>query len=209
MKILRFLAPVLMLTGSLCMQAETPDTNTSPKENPGFLHLRQFANTCNTHGVLNKLDLGVTVGTTGIGLELGTPLTKWAHLRVGASFIPHVNLPLHFGLMAYTEGTSISTGNFDKIKDMMYEISGYEMDDVVNVDAVPKMWNLKCLVDIYPIPDNHHWRVTGGVRNNVSYHLRPLLEGLACTGNCLICSCDNHLRTELLKCYKSRCVALD
>ena len=37
------------------------------------------------------------------------------------------------------------------------------MDDVVNVDAVPKMWNLKCLVDIYPIPDNHHWRVTGGV----------------------------------------------
>lgn len=163
MKILRFLTPVLMLTGSLCMQAETPDVNTSTKDNPGFLHLRQFANSCNTHGVLNKLDLGVTVGTTGVGLELGTPLTKWAHLRVGASIIPHVKLPMHFGLMTYTEGTSVNTGNFDKIKDMMYDISGYEMDDIVDVDAVPKMWNLKCLLDIYPIPNNHHWRVTGGV----------------------------------------------
>lgn len=178
MKRLRFLAPVLMLTGSLCMYAETPATSIQTTENPGFLHMRQFAKTCDTHGVLNKLDVGVTVGTTGIGLELGTPLTKWAKLRVGASFIPHINLPMHFGLMAYTEGTSISTGNFDKIQDMMYDISGYEIDDVVDVNAVPKMWNFKCLVDVYPIPNNHHWRVTGGVfvGNNTLGTARNVME---------------------------------
>lgn len=181
MKLLRFLAPVLMFAGCLCMHAETPEATTPAKDSPGFLHLRQFgrsvggfftsvghtagrfANSCDRHGVLNKLELGVTVGTTGLGIELGTPITKWARLRVGASYIPHVALPMHFSLMTYAEGTSINTGNFDKVKDMMYEVSGYEIDDVIDVDAVPKMWNLKVLADIYPIPNNHHWRLTGGV----------------------------------------------
>lgn len=113
------------------------------------------------HNIFNHLDVGVTVGTTGLGFELGSPVTEWAKVRIGADFTPSVDIPLHFGITAYSDG-KVNTGNFEKIRDIMDKISGFEIDDQIDVNGTPKMSNFKLLVDVYPLPKNRHWHLTLG-----------------------------------------------
>lgn len=114
------------------------------------------------HGIFNKLEAGVTFGTTGFGIELATPVTEWAKVRAGASFVPHFSVPMHFGITTYSDGTSINSNNFGKIKDMMGKLSGYEMDDRIDVEGVPRMANFKFLMDVYPIQSDRRWHLTVG-----------------------------------------------
>ena len=47
------------------------------------------------------------------------------------------------------------------------------------------------------------------IRNDVSYHLRPVFKCLTSSGNCLI-GCGNYfIRFKLFPCSKYRCIALD
>lgn len=114
-----------------------------------------------SNNVFNKLDLGVTLGSTGIGFELASPVTEWAKVRVGASFVPSFTVPLHFGITAYTDANG-GVGNYEKIRDTMYKISGFEMDDQIDVDCKPTMAQFKFLVDLYPLRNNRHWHLTLG-----------------------------------------------
>ncbi|MDE6288328.1 MAG: hypothetical protein K2M00_06045, partial [Muribaculaceae bacterium] len=92
---------------------------------------KSLAAMCKENNIFDKLELGVTVGTTGLGFELASPITDWAKLRVGASFMPSFNVPMHFGITTYTDGV-VNGGNFQKVRDLMYKVSGFEMDDVVD-----------------------------------------------------------------------------
>ncbi len=113
-------------------------------------------------GILNKLETGVTVGTTGLGIEIATPVTEWVKVRAGFSYMPRISVPLHFGITAYTDGTSVNSGNFGKIQNLMHQLSGYTIDDRVDVDGIPTMLNFKFLVDVYPFKNNRHWHATVG-----------------------------------------------
>ena len=51
-----------------------------------------------------NLDLGVTLGTDGIGLDLSTPVIKnWVNVRAGFTYMPRVNATMHFGFEAGDE----------------------------------------------------------------------------------------------------------
>lgn len=116
----------------------------------------------NQYNILNKLELGMTLGTTGIGLEVASPVTKWTKVRTGISFMPSFNVPMNFGITTYTDGTAVNSGNFEKIREMMYKLSGYEMDNIVDINGSPQMINFKFLVDVYPLCHNKHWHFTIG-----------------------------------------------
>lgn len=116
----------------------------------------------NQYDILNKLELGMTLGTTGIGLEVASPVTKWTKVRTGISFMPSFNVPMNFGITTYTDGTAVNSGNFEKIREMMYKLSGYEMDNIVDINGSPQMINFKFLVDVYPLCHNKHWHFTIG-----------------------------------------------
>lgn len=111
-------------------------------------------------GIFNQLEVGGVIGTTGLGVEVAAPITKWAKVRAGFDWVPPVNIPMTFMIHAYQHG-GITEGNFDKIKELMSEF-GFDIDERVKVDAKPHMATFKFLVDVYPIPDNPHWRVTAG-----------------------------------------------
>lgn len=148
MNIKKYIAIALALACAAGMSAQVPtDANQSV-----FRRL----------GIFNKLETGVTVGTTGLGLEIASPVTEWAKVRAGVSFMPGFHVPMHFGITTYTDGTSVNSGNFGSIRDLMYKLSGYEMDDQIDVNGIPSMVNFKFLVDVYPIPQNRHWHVTVG-----------------------------------------------
>ncbi len=129
----------------------------SAKDAPdgSFNHLR-------TYHIFDNLDVAFTLGTTGLGLEVATPITKWASLRLGFDGIPKFNMPLNFDVATYS-GEDGNENNFEHVKDIMYDITGEEMDDRVRMNAKPNIYNFKILVDVYPFKNDRRWHFTAGV----------------------------------------------
>lgn len=103
---------------------------------------------------------GVSVGTTGLGIDVSSHVTGFVRVRAGFDFTPHINVPMWFGLESYTDG-GITAGNFGRMQEIMHRLTGIEVDDRVELDAKPTMMNAKLLVDVYPLRDKR-WRVTAG-----------------------------------------------
>lgn len=112
------------------------------------------------NNVLDHLQVSGTLGTTGLGVELQAPLTRWANVRAGFSAFPAFHVALPFQISAYA-GDNVS-GNLDKIKDLMAQVTGEEMLDEVEMNGKPSIWNVKLLFDIFPFRNNRHWHFTAG-----------------------------------------------
>jgi hypothetical protein len=119
--------------------------NLNPSKNIAFKHL----------------DLGVTLGTGGIGLDLSTPVTSFLKLRAGVEYMPQFCVPMTFNLQSYsvTGGTS---SNFERMQEMMYEFTGIEADETVKMKGKPDMVNFKCMFDFSPWSDKG-WHFTVGL----------------------------------------------
>lgn len=115
---------------------------------------------CESHGVANHLDAGISLSTMGLGLEVKTPVTKWVDLRLGVDWLPRFNVNMDFNLSTFEDG--VPTGNFAHVQDLVYQMTGIEMDENVGMKGKASMTNFKFLVDVYPIQDNRHWKVTAG-----------------------------------------------
>lgn len=112
------------------------------------------------YGVFNKLELAANIGTTGLGLEVASPITKWTKLRVGFDVMPSFTIPMNFGLESYVDGQL--NDKFDRIEDLMYRLSGMRIDQNVKMESKPTMTTFRLLVDVYPFQNNRHWHFTAG-----------------------------------------------
>ena len=54
--------------------------------------------------VFRHLDIGVSVGSTGLGLDLSTHVTDYLRVRAGVDFTPHIAFPMSFSLQSYSDG---------------------------------------------------------------------------------------------------------
>ena len=103
------------------------------------------------------LDVALSLGTSGIGFDLATPLCEWAQLRLGYEF-----------MVPFTKRGSarVYVGNhnedFEAMQEYMYKRTSYTMPKYVEMEGEVTMNNLKLLVDFYPIPYNKKLRVTVG-----------------------------------------------
>ena len=111
-------------------------------------------------GILNHMDLGVTASTTGFGADIAMPVGDFVRLRTGFTVMPHFTLTSNFGVEM--NGASLSDSQRRRMKDLMRNFTGSEMQDNVDMDMQPTWNNFKFLVDVFPIPDNKHWNVTAG-----------------------------------------------
>lgn len=113
----------------------------------------------NENDVFNHLEVAANIGTTGFGLEVASPITKWTKLRVGVDFMPRFTIPMTFGLDSYVNGEV--SDKFERIQSMMYELTGATIDKEVKMDSKPTMTTMRLLVDVYPF-NNRHWHLTAG-----------------------------------------------
>lgn len=113
-----------------------------------------------SHSVFNSVELAVNIGTTGLGFELASPMTDWAKLRVGADFMPKFKRDMELQTVNY-DGAS-SGDNFDRINEMMFDLTGQSVDRTLNTVSKPTMNTLRVLIDIYPFKSNRHWHFTAG-----------------------------------------------
>ena len=48
------------------------------------------------------------------------------------------------------------------MSEVLYDLTGYKVDQNITMKTKPTMWNFKFLVDVYPFKNNKHWHVTAG-----------------------------------------------
>lgn len=117
-----------------------------------------------TNTLLKHLDVGVTMGTTGIGIDLATPICKDVQFRTGFAFIPHFDYNMQFDMETYTtdeNNVNKFSSNFTKISDLMKTITGYDINQQIDMIGQPRFYNFKFLVDVFPFR-NKKWHITGG-----------------------------------------------
>lgn len=115
------------------------------------------------NGIFNHFDISFTIGTTGLGFDIATPVTDWVRLRAGGTF----RLPKEYRA---TIDTEVASGldaaeqdrRFDRLSAMMKSFMGTTPERSIELEGNMKMNNFKFLVDIFPFKDNHHWRATIG-----------------------------------------------
>lgn len=112
--------------------------------------------------ILNHLDGSITLGTTGLGVDLAMPIGNRVQVRTGFSFFPHYEQTMHFGVEVGDDSDpAVQDEKFNKLSQTLNEMFTFEVDRNVDMKGKPTMKNFKLLVDVFPF-QNKHWHVTGG-----------------------------------------------
>lgn len=109
------------------------------------------------------LDLGVTLGTTGVGIELGTHINDMFRVRAGFSIVPQIDVKMNFGIEGKRKddnGNWVST-KFDSMSDKFQQFTGLEINDNIDMIGNPNFYNGNLLVDFFPIK-NKAFHITAG-----------------------------------------------
>lgn len=118
--------------------------------------------------VFQNLDVSVTAGTTGIGIDVASKIGDNVQLRAGYEYMPRLKQSIYFPVevggqpaVAYdANGNRVET-TFDRLSKMLHELTGFTVDDEVEMVGKPTVNNFKFLVDVFPFK-NKHWHVTAG-----------------------------------------------
>ena len=111
--------------------------------------------------LFKELELGVTLGTTGVGFDVACPVHDIVQVRTGFEFMLRLDQRLHFDIQSFdNNGTPLST-KFDKMSSLLEQITGYKADSRVDMIGKPTFWNYKLLIDVFPF-NNKHWHLTAG-----------------------------------------------
>lgn len=135
-------------------------------EQSGYIPVFQY---WKEHNIFQHLDVSLTAGTTGIGLDVASPVGNYVQVRAGYEIMPHFNKTLQFNLTVGGEparkydkdGNRVPT-IFDTMKEFLYQFTGYDVEDHVDMVGTPTMNNFKFLVDVFPLKNNKHWHLTAG-----------------------------------------------
>lgn len=111
--------------------------------------------------------IALTAGSTGVGLDLSAPVTPWLTVRAGASYMPRVNVPFKYVYSVgdveggTTQDISSGKSKFEKMNELMYQLTGTKIERTVHMNRHTMMDNVKLLFDVYPLK-NKHWHATAG-----------------------------------------------
>lgn len=111
------------------------------------------------------LNFAVDMGSTGIGFELESNLNDLIQIRAGFDWIPHFEYPMHFSIQVGDDNDpgydEQGRSRFDRMAGYLQDMTGFEIDQQVDMIGEPNFHNFKLLVDVFPFK-NRHWYFTGG-----------------------------------------------
>ena len=112
-------------------------------------------------GFFKHLDASLTMGTTGLGLDMATPMGEYAQLRAGLSFMPHIHYKARFEVQIGDDPIK-SNQKFQTLSKVLNDMTGYQVNNYVDVIGVPTFYNFNLFVDVFPFKQNKHWHFTAG-----------------------------------------------
>lgn len=118
--------------------------------------------------LFSHLDISSTFGSTGIGIDIATPISKSLQLRTGFSYMPRFEINSTFRVQVGDsldkkwdkQGNRLET-KFDRLSVYLKNFVGYDVDDEVKMVCKPSYYNFKVLVDFFPFA-NKSWHFTAG-----------------------------------------------
>ena len=129
---------------------------------PVFQYLKE-------HNIFQHLDVSLTLGTPGIGIDVASPIGNYVQVRAGYEFMPRLTKRMSFEMTingqpakSYDEDGNRQETRFDKLNEFMYSFTGYDIEDHVDMIGKPTLNNFKFLVDVFPFKNNKHWHFTAG-----------------------------------------------
>lgn len=120
--------------------------------------------------LLKHLEMSLTVGTSGVGIDLAVPLSQYVQVRAGYDYMPPFKKTFSHKVLgngkepvAYDANGNRQETPFNRISEYYYKQHGYELQDHVDLKAKLTMSNFKLLFDVYPLKYNKQWHFTAGI----------------------------------------------
>ena len=92
--------------------------------------------------IFSHIDVSATVGTTGFGFDLATPVTNWAQLRVGGVFRWHTTMDATLDI-----ATPQTLENDPRMKKLIYSMMPQAPEKTINMQGTFAMNNMKVLAE--------------------------------------------------------------
>lgn len=109
----------------------------------------------------SHLEVGATLGTPGIGLEVATPLNPYLKLRAGVSYLPKMG-DVEGYTMKSVGGDITDTDKTSHLAKLLGDMIGNDgVDDCVDMERNIGYCNAKILLDWYPF-ESKKWHFTAG-----------------------------------------------
>lgn len=127
--------------------------------------------------MFNHLDLSVSLGSTGIGFDVATPVGDYVQLRTGFSYMPKFHHNMSFEVQVgdpNEQDASQSKAKFDRLANMLEGFTGYRVDNSIDMIGEPTFYNFNLLADIFPFKNKKQWHFTAG------FYLGPSKIAKAC-----------------------------
>lgn len=99
------------------------------------------------YGLFDHLSAGISLGTTGIGVEVAAPVTNYLQVRTGYSFMPKISRTFD--------------ADFSSTENWLKKENGSGYYDHTDIKGTLHMGDFKLLVDVYPFKTGS-FRVTAG-----------------------------------------------
>lgn len=127
-----------------------------------FAQVQTTEKSADERNIFNHLDGSITLGTTGIGVDLAMPVGNIVQVRTGFTFFPHYEQTMNFSVQVGDDtDPTVQNEKFNKLSKTLNEMFAFEVDRDVDMKGKPTVKNFKLLVDVFPFR-NKHWHVTTG-----------------------------------------------
>ena len=131
--------------------------------------------------IFNHMDVGVNVGTMGIGIDVAMPVGDYVRIRAGYNYMPRFTINSDFNVETRSGGIGnlinkvgriddklaeygidLNSPGFEEYKEMFEKFRNVEAKDYVTAGMKPCMHQFKFMIDVLPFRNNKHWSFTAG-----------------------------------------------
>lgn len=110
----------------------------------------------------NKMDVALTAGSTGVGIDFAAPINNMLRLRAGFTYVPKFKYNMEFPIeIGDSKGGMTQAEKFERLSGMLEQFTGYKVDNKADMIGEPTFHNFKFLVDVFPF-HNKRWHLTAG-----------------------------------------------
>lgn len=125
----------------------------------------QWATTINEQSGRTKpfehLDLSLTTGSTGLGIDFASPINDLFTLRGGFSWMPPISPTMTFGVQV-GDDPSTSQSKFERLSGLLNSLTGFKVNNSVDMKGVPTYYHVNLMLDVTPFR-NKNWHFTAGL----------------------------------------------
>lgn len=125
----------------------------------------QWATTINEQSGRTKpfehLDLSLTTGSTGLGIDFASPINDLFTLRGGFSWMPPISPTMTFGVQV-GDDPSTSQSKFERLSGLLNSLTGFKVNNSVDMKGVPTYYHVNLMLDVTPFRDKN-WHFTAGL----------------------------------------------